>query len=378
MMRARACIVLYMHGGASQFETFDPKPGHDSGGPTRAIATAIDGVQFAEHLPGLARRAGQLAVLRSITMREGNHDRARYLMRTGHAPQGGVAHPGLGALVSARHGRADFIGAVAVGMPTQPPGLLGPRHAALTVARPDHAGKNLRASAGAEAEREVGRAAVFNGLQDHFAAGRSRAPIDAHTDTIARARAVLRSPRRHAFDLDQERANTRERFGASDFGAGCLLARRLVDQDAAFVEVGLPGWDTHEDNFTRTTELARLLDQGMSALLDDLVASGRIDDTLVVCMGDFGRSPTINRRQGRDHFPACNTVVLAGAGVAGGVVVGATSPDGSEITERPLGVPDLYRTVCTRLGIDVDEVRIAPSGRPITTVDGGTDIVELG
>lgn len=375
--RARACIVLYMHGGASQLETFDPKPGTTSAGPTRAIATAIDGVRFSEHLPELARRADRIAVLRSVAMREGNHDRARYLMRTGHAPQGGVAHPGLAALTSARHGANDFVAAVAIGAPTQSPGLLGPRHAALTIRKPDQPWRGLQLSGGADPAREDDRAVLLEALQEQFAAGRSRAPVDAHTDTMARARVVLRSPRRRAFELDRESAGTRDRYGVSDFGAGCLLARRLVDEDVAFVEVGLPGWDTHEDNFARTAALARQLDQGMSALIDDLVTSGRIDDTVVVCMGDFGRTPTINARQGRDHFPECSSVVLVGAGVRGGTVVGATSADGREIVERPIGVPDLYRTLCTQLDIDPDEVRMAPTGRPIATVDGGAVISEL-
>lgn len=371
---ARACIVLYMHGGASQFETFDPKPGQRTGGPTRAIPTAIDGVQFAETLPGLARRADALAVLRSVTMREGNHDRARYLMRTGHTPAGGVTHPGLSAMVSARHGSADFLGAVAIGAPTQAPGLLGPRHAALMVRKPEEPWRKLQGSAD---DRDLGRAALFEGLQANFARGRDPRSIDAHTDAFTRTRTMLRSPQRVAFDLGRESAAARERYGSTEFGTGCLLARRLVDAGVAFVEVGLPGWDTHEDNFAKTTELAGVLDRGMSALLDDLVASGRIDDTLVVCMGDFGRAPTINARQGRDHFPECNSVVLAGAGIPGGTVVGATTTDGREVADRPVTVADLYRTICERLAIDPDEVRMTPAGRPITTVDGGKSIAEL-
>lgn len=373
---ATRCIVLYMHGGASQLETFDPKPGTPEGGPTKAIATAIDGLQFSAHLPGLARRADMLAVLRSVTMREGNHDRARYLMRTGHTPQGGVAHPGLAAMVDARHGDADFVGAVAIGAPTQSPGLLGPRHAALTVRKAAQALRGLE-SGDDDRERETRRAALFGALQGHFADGRTRAPIDGHTETFGRARVVMRSPKRAAFDLSAESAATRARYGDDDFGAGCLLARRLVDQEVAFVEVGLNGWDTHEDNFARTTTLAAQLDRGMSALLDDLASSGHIDDTLVVCMGDFGRSPTINGREGRDHFPDIASVVLAGGGITGGTVVGTTSPDGREIAARPISVADLYRTICTRLGIDPDEVRLAASGRPITTVDGGKVIDEL-
>jgi uncharacterized protein (DUF1501 family) len=371
---ATRCILLYMHGGASQFETFDPKPGTREGGPTKAIATAIDGVQFSAHLPGLARRADALAVLRSVTMREGNHDRARYLMRTGHTPQGGVVHPGLAAMVDARHGDADFIGAVAIGAPTQSPGLLGPRHAALTVRK---AMQGLRGLDDDPDVRDTKRAALFGALQDRFAEGRTRAPIDGHTETFGRARVVMRSPKRAAFDLSAESAATRARYGEDDFGTGCLLARRLVDHDVAFVEVGLNGWDTHEDNFARTTELAKQLDRGMSALLDDLVSSGRIADTLVVCMGDFGRTPSINGREGRDHFPDIASVVLAGGGISGGLAVGATSTDGREIAERPIAIADLYRTITTRLGIDPDEVRLAASGRPITTVDGGKVIDEL-
>jgi uncharacterized protein (DUF1501 family) len=374
--RARALVVLYMHGGASQFETFDPKPGSNSGGPTRAIDTAIDGVRFAEDLPQLASRANRLAVLRTVTMREGNHDRARYLMRTGQSPAGGVAHPGLGAHTSLRHGRNDFVGAVAIGAPTHPAGLIGMRHAALTVRKPLEAGKRLR-ELDAQDDRSVRRAALFEGLQGRFAQGRDARLVEAQSDSFTRARQILASADRSAFDLGSEPSSNRSRYGDSDFGDGCLLARRLVDANVAYVEVGLQGWDTHEDNFARTKTLARQLDLGMAALLDDLVASGRLADTIVLCMGDFGRSPGINAREGRDHFPTCNSVVLAGGGLPGGIVVGETTADGSEVAERPIAVADLYRTLFARLEIDADEVRMSPSGRPITTVDGGKAMPEL-
>lgn len=374
--RARALVVLYMHGGASQFETFDPKPGTASGGPTSAIATAIDGIRFAEDLPQLAARADRLAVLRSVTMREGNHDRARYLMRSGQSPAGGVAHPGLGSHVSLRHGRNDFVGAVAIGAPSHPAGLIGMRHAALTIRKPLEAGKRLR-ELDADDDSSRRREALFEGLQTHFAEGRDPRLVTAQSESFTRARQILASSDRSAFDLGSEPANNRTRYGDSEFGDGCLLARRLVDANVAYVEVGLQGWDTHEDNFARTKSLSRQLDAGMSALLDDLRASGRLADTLVMCVGDFGRSPAINAREGRDHFPTCSSVVLAGGGLPGGVVVGKTSADGSEIVERPIAVADLYRTLFTRLDIDADEVRMSPSGRPITTVDGGKPMVEL-
>lgn len=376
--RARAVVVLYMHGGASQLETFDPKPGTPSGGPTRAIATRVDGLRFAEHLPLLAARADRLAVIRSLTAKEGNHDRARYLMHTGHPPQGGAQHPGLAALVSELHEPGDLPAAIAIGIPTQGPGIAGVRHGALTIRQPERPIRNLVPAAGVDAGRQRERAALTSALQRGFAADRAAALVHAHDELRASALALAASPRLDAFDLSREPTTTRERYGDGELGAGCLLARRLIDAGVPFVEVGMKGWDTHEDHFTRIAKQCGELDRAMSALLDDLHASGALAHTLVVWMGDFGRTPTINARDGRDHFPRCSSVVLAGAGIPGGTVIGATDAEGSEIAGRPVVVPDLFRTIATKMGIDPEGVRMSPSGRPVTTVDGGTVIGELG
>lgn len=373
---AASCIVLYLHGGASQLETFDPKPGSKTGGPTRAIATAQDGVRFAAALPLLAARADALAIIRTLSAREGNHDRARYLMRTGHAPQGGVVHPGLAAMVSALHPEPALVGAVSIGPPTQGPGLLGARHAVLPIRDAERGVRNLEPARALAPERSRTRAEVLDGLQQHFAHGRAHGPVDAHGEMLARAREIAGSPRRDAFDLDDESATTRDRYGRGRFGAGCLLARRLVDAEVPFIEVGLPGWDTHEDNFARTATLSAELDRGCAALLDDLRASGRLARTLVVCMGDFGRTPNINARGGRDHWPRSSAVLLAGGGVRPGVI-GSTSDDGREIATRPVSVPELYRTIAARLGIDADTQLMSPAGRPITLIDEAAPIAEL-
>jgi len=373
---ARACIVVFLHGGASQFETFDPKPGRPTGGPTKAIDTRVDGLRFAADLPGLAARADRLAIVRSVTAKEGNHDRARYLMRTGHPPQGGVVHPGLAALVSEVHPDLD-VPPVAIATPGQGPGLVGPRHASLLVRDPDGPLRNATPPRGVDEDRRADRTALWRALQDDFATGRSAPAIAGHTDVVERGMQLMDSPRLAAFDISRESTATRTRYGDDRFGASCLLARRLVDAGVPFVDVGLQGWDTHEDGFARTSALARTLDRGLSALLDDLRASGRLADTLVVCLGDFGRTPTINARGGRDHFPACSSVLLAGAGIRSGVVVGATDPDGTAVAERPVEVPDLFRTMAHVLGVDADRVRMSPTGRPITTVDGGEVLREL-
>jgi uncharacterized protein (DUF1501 family) len=375
--RALACIVLYMHGGASQLETFDPKAGTTSGGPTKAIATRVDGLRFAEHLPALAARADRLAVLRSVTAREGNHDRARYLMHTGQPPQGGALHPGLAALVSELHAPSDLPAAIAIGIPTQGPGIAGVRHGALTIRKPSDPIRNLAPVASVDAARQRDRAALTAALQHGFAEHRVDAVVRTHDELRAQALALAGSSRLDAFAIDRESAATRARYGDGEFARGCLLARRLSEAGVPFVEVGMRGWDTHEDHFARSAALCGELDRAMAALLDDLRASGALDHTLVMWLGDFGRTPTINARGGRDHFPHASTVVLAGAGIPGGTVVGATDADGGEVTEAPITIPDLFRTLSGRLGIDPDGVRISASGRPITTVDGGTPIAAL-
>jgi hypothetical protein len=187
----------------------------------------------------------------------------------------------------------------------------------------------------------------------------------------------MRAPGLRAFDLSQESPATRGGYGEGEFGAGCLMARRLVEAGVAFVEVTLDGWDTHEDNFARVERLSRALDQAASALLDDLAARGLLDSTLVVWMGDFGRTPKINEKGGRDHHPAAASVLLAGGGVRGGQVIGATDEDGRQVVERPIGVPDLFRSIAFALDLDPEKARVAPSGRPLKTVDGGLPIAGL-
>ena len=191
------------------------------------------------------------------------------------------------------------------------------------------------------------------------------------------ALALMGSTSVQAFQLDAEPAPVKEKYGPTPFGAGCLMARRLVEAGVPFTEVTLNGWDTHEDNFERVKTLSGTLDQGMSALLDDLQQRGLLATTLVIWMGDFGRTPRINEKGGRDHHPKASSVMLAGGGVKVGQVIGSTDDDGAEVRDRPVTVPDLYRTVAHLLGIDCDKSRTSPAGRPIKSVDAGTLISEL-
>lgn len=376
---ATRCVVLFMHGGASQIDTFDPKPDSANGGEFRAIASKLDGVQISEHLPGLAQRMDRLALIRSLTAKEGNHERARQLMHTGYAPQGGVEHPGFGAHVArlaefGDPGRA-MPGQVSINLPGQAPGYLGAAHAAFTVADASKPVRNLEPPVAIAQARTNRRVELWRELDDRFALEHAGPRVEGARALGERALAMTNAAELSAFELDHESAATRARYGKGSFADGCLMARRLLESGVPFVEVGMRGWDTHEDNFSRVRELSGELDKAMSALIDDLVASGLWSDTLLVWLGDFGRTPRINARGGRDHFPTISSVVLGGGPIRAGQVLGSTCRNGESILERPVGVPDLFTTLALALGIDAGETHVTPAGRPVTTVDEAGEVI---
>lgn len=369
--RARQVVVLYMNGGASQFETVDPKPGTTNGGPTRAIGTRIPGVQVASTLPETAQRLDRIALLRSMSTREGNHERARYLLHTGYPPQPTVRHASLGAIVSHERGdaHADIPAYVAIGGPGHGAGHLGVHHAPFVVQDAQRPLANVELPRGMDLERRDGRLGFLDDLNEGFA--------DRHGDQVAaaqramfeRARRLMDSKQRDAFDLSQEMDGVRDRYGRTRFGQNVLLARRLIEQDVPFVEVMMGGWDTHDDNFERVKALNGELDRAYAALLDDLASNGRLASTLVVWVGDFGRTPRITASNGRGHYPQAWSAMLAGGGIQGGRVIGATDASGTAVSDRPIDVPELIATVCHAMGID-GSTTFYDSGRPLTIVDG--------
>jgi hypothetical protein len=367
----RACILLYMAGGPSHIDTWDPKPGRPTAGELRAINTSVNGIQIGQHLPKLGARMKDLALIRSLTSKEGNHDRARHLMHTGYPPQGGVDHPAFGAIVSETRARAGMPGYVAIAGPGEDSGFLSAIHSPFPVKNPTKPVRYLTPAKGVDQDRFERRLGLWRGVEARFAASAGGSYARSQREVSEQGISLMRSTGATAFDLEGEPTKAREAYGPSEFGQGCLMARRLVEAGVPFVEVTLGGWDTHEDNFGRIKELGATLDQAMSALLEDLSSRGLLASTLVVWMGDFGRTPRINEKGGRDHYPACSSVVLAGAGIRGGQVIGSTDRDGAEVRDRPVTVPDLYRTIAQALTVNADKLRYAPSGRPIKTVDGG-------
>jgi uncharacterized protein (DUF1501 family) len=372
--RATSCILLYMNGGPSQIDTFDPKPGADTAGGVKAIGTAATGVQVSELLPLLAAQAKHLAVVRSIVSKEGNHARARHLMHTGYIPAGGVQHPSFGAITAAELGKGPLPGYVSINGPGADAGFLGAAYSPFTVGNPQAQVRNLQRSRRVDQASFDERLRLWRELEDGFAAGHDVAAVRDQRAVGEQAIAMMNAAQVAAFDLAAEPASVKQQYGDGKFPLGCLMARRLVEVGVPFVEVTLQGWDTHENNLERVKTLCAELDRGMAALIADLAARGLLETTLVVWAGDFGRTPVINERGGRDHYPQVTPAVFAGGGVRGGQVIGTTDARGMEVTDRKYSVPDLYASVAEALGIDPDEERFSPAGRPITTVNGGNPI----
>jgi hypothetical protein len=379
--RGMACILLFMRGGPSQFETFDPKPGAPTGGPTQGIATAVSGIQLAEGWTNVARQMGEIALVRSMTNREGEHQRAAYQMHTGYVPVGSVRFPSFGSTVSSEIAPREFDlpHFVFVGnrVNTLGPGFLPMTFAPFVVANANQMPNNAELPQGVNNGRLGRRLGLMEQLEQDFSQAGGQARVNDHRALYNSAAQMVRSPRLRAFDLTQERPAVRDRYGRSPFGQGCLLARRLIEAGVTFVEVELPGWDTHQDNFNRTRTLSGQADPAFAALVSDLKERGRLDRSLVIWMGEFGRTPRVNPQTGRDHFPRAFSVALGGGGVRGGQIIGTTSTTGADVTTRPVTVADLFCTFCHSLGINPRKEHITPLGRPVRIVDGGQPVLEL-
>ena len=375
----KACIVLYLNGGPSQLDTFDPKPGAPTGGPFKAIKTRSPALKLSQHLPLIADQADKIAVVRGLSSKEGNHQRAQYLLHTGYSPNPTVIHPALGAWVSKKLGdpAADLPPFISIGGPSAQAGILGVENGPFVVQKGGGVPDNVHYAAGVSEARFTRRAAGLELLESHFQAETSDGMVAGRRAVYAKANRLIHSPRVSAFDLGSEPAALKASYGDHDFGRGCLTARRLVEAGVKFVEVVLDGWDTHQNNFERVKDLSVQLDSGMGALLQDLHQRQLLGSTLVLCVGDFGRTPKINGNEGRDHFPQSAFAVLAGGGIKGGVVRGETDADGSNIARDPTPVPNLFATVATVLGMPLDTEAIAASGRPIKVTDHGTVVPEL-
>ncbi|MCE9546167.1 MAG: DUF1501 domain-containing protein [Planctomycetia bacterium] len=378
--RGMACITLWMGGGPSQFETFSPLERHENGGGTKSIATAVPGIRFADSLPEMAKLAKECAVIRSMTSKEGNHVRAAYLLHTGYLPTPTVKYPALGAV--AAHQLADkacelpsYVRIGRSGLSDSAGGFLGVEFDPFVLGKADRPPENTAPAT--TNDRFQSRQQLLARMEADYASSGGAEQVADHRKLYDQASRMIMSRQMRAFDLAQEPEKMRTAYGEGAFASGCLMARRLVEEGVTFVEVTLGGWDTHGDNFNQTRKLAEQVDRPMAQLIADLKQRGMLERTLVVWMGEFGRTPKVNARSGRDHYPQAFNVVLAGGGVRGGQVIGRVTPDGAKVADRPVTVPDLFRSFCHSLKINPDAEQMTPIGRPIKIVDGGKVVNEL-
>ena len=371
-VRAKRIVVLWMDGGPPHTDTFDLKPDVAECGIFKPIDTVVPGIQISELLPQFSKLVDRAAIVRSMSTIENEHLRARVHLRTGFRDgQGGVAWPSLGSICSQEIGllEADLPSYVAIAERrdrSHGPGFIGTRHQPLYVTNPSRGVENL-AAPGAP-EQVAARLDLLGELEQGFARDYKSPISNDHKTVYGRAVQMMRSNKAKAFDITQESAAIRERYGKNRFGEGCLLARRLLEADVKYVEVGLEGWDTHFENNDQIRKLCGMLDPGMTTFITDLEERGLLDDTLVVWMGEFGRTPKF-KGKGRDHFAKAWTTMFMGAGIEGGRVIGRTDSTGATVEDRPVSVADFMATVCGFLGVDYEKEITIADGRPVKFVD---------
>jgi hypothetical protein len=379
-MKHKSCILLWMDGGPSHKDTFDLKPGTKDGGEFKPIPTVVPGIQISEHFPKLAQLMKHGAILRGMNTSEGAHGRAKYHLHTGYKEgQGGVVYPSIGSIVASELGDPKFPipNFISIGNRSYGSGFLGARHQPLVVTDPARGVENLKPFV--EAKRFDDRIGLLEEMEEGFFKNYKATSSVDHRTTYQRAVTLMQSKEAKALDLSQEPSAAREKYGTGRFADGCLLARRLIEVGVSFVEVTLGGWDTHQDNFERVKKNSAQVDPAISALVSDLKERGLLDSTLVVWMGEFGRTPKINARgpkPGRDHYPRAWSSVLLGGGINGGQVIGKTDAEGASVVERPVSTIDFMATICTALGIDPNKRNETVGGRPIRLVEKGANPVK--
>jgi hypothetical protein len=375
---AKSAILLWMGGGPSTMDIWDLKPGASTGGQFRPIRTSGD-VEICEHMPMTAKVMHHLAIIRSMSTREADHNRGNYYMHTGYVPNPNIEHPSYGSVIS--HELIDQRPAleippfVAVGGGSVGPGFLGMAWAPFTVSSNGQI-RNLQM--GIDDSRREQRMATLDLIEKGFIAENRGSAAEDHQKILKKTHALMTSKQMDAFKVNQEPPEMIERYGDNGFGRGCLMARRLIETGVPFVEVDLGGWDNHQGIFpTLADDKLPTLDRAMSALVEDLEYRGRLQDTAIIWMGEFSRTPRINGNAGRDHWARSWSVVVGGAGMKGGIAVGATNEDGTRVDTEPYTSQDVMASICKALGISLETTFTSRNGRPMKIANSGKVIKEL-
>ena len=376
--RRKSAILLWMGGGPATIDIWDLKPGAPTGGPFRPIATTGN-AQITEHMPLFAKQMHHMSVIRSMSTREADHGRGRYYMHTGYVPNPNIEHPSYGAVLSHQlmHQREELEipPFVSVGGGSVGPGFLGMAWAPFSV---NSNGQVRNLQMGLDDDRLMQRMYALDLIEKGFISQNRGSAASDHQKILKKTLNLMTSKQMEAFKVASEPEEVKERYGATNFGRGCLMARRLVEQGVPFIEVGMGGWDNHQNIHTTLADnKLPEMDKAMSALVQDLEERGLLEDTAIIWMGEFGRTPRINGNAGRDHWARSWSVVVGGGGLKGGLAIGATNEDGTRVETEPYTSQDVMASVCKGLGISLQTTFTSRSGRPMKIANGGKVIKEL-
>ena len=367
--RAEHVILFWNSGGMSHLDTWDPKPGRKVQGEFNPVKTSVDGMEISEIFPQLAKQMQHGALIRSIAGTNGDHGRAQYELQTGFNQSPNIMHPGLGSLVAhEREPLGDLPALVSISGQAARAGYLGQQCEAYFVGRPGQKDPYLTFPEGISHARGMQRVQILEKMNRRTSAQNGAEELKASQTALKDAVALMESPALKAFDLEKENPTTVEKYGDTEFGRGALLARRLVEQGVRFVQVNRGGFNNHGNIFEAMRNHGADMDPAIASLISDLKASGKLEKTLIVVLSEFGRTPRINDGGGRDHWARVFSCMMAGGGIKGGSIIGASDPDGMEVAERPVKVADLHATLCHALGIDLNKELTTPQGRPIRLV----------
>ncbi|GBD35134.1 hypothetical protein HRbin36_00239 [bacterium HR36] len=390
----KSLIIFWMGGGPSHMDTWDLKPGQPTGGEFKPIKTKVSGVEICEHMPKIAEQIDSLAIIRSLVSNEASHERGTILMHTAYAPNPAIQFPSIGSVVCHLVTPKDLSlpGFISISRPAEGPGFLGMAYAPFTVQNPGTPPQNISPPGELANERDAmaqmrlrNRYGLLGLIEQQFVKEDRGEAAKAHLEVYQKAFDLTASKLKSVFDLTKENdgkpmdPKVREAYGNNPFGQGCLLARKLVEVGVPAIEISMGGWDNHNNIFNALHNnsaqggLVDRLDRGMGTLIRELKERGLLKHTVLLWMGEFGRTPRINQNNGRDHWARCWSVVIGGGPIKGGQVYGATSADGMDVKDKPCTVGDLFATVYQALGIAPETQIRDPLGRPrkITGERGG-------
>ena len=375
----KSCIMLWLGGGPPSIDMWDMKPGAPTAGEFKPILTTGD-FQICELMPELAKLGKDLSVVRSMSTREADHERGRYYMHTGYVPNPNVEHPSYGSVVAhemeqgKKLSQLEIPPFVSIGGASEGPGFLGMAYAPFQV---DANGQIRDVQTSVPEARMMDRMKLLSALESRFINEKRGSAAEEHEKVLKKTNELLTSEQMNAFKVRTEPKEMVEKYGDNNFGRGCLMARRLVEVGVPFVEVNSGGWDLHRGCFDSLKTKLPELDKAFAALMEDLKQRGLLESTVVLCMGEFGRTPRINGDSGRDHFARAWSVALGGAGIQGGRAIGKTNADGTGVDSDPYSSEDLMATVCHALGISLQTTYTAKNGRPMKIAGGGHVIQDL-